>query len=149
MHVLFSHLLQNFTFSKDVLLHSRPVCDKTLFTPVYLILQTAFVSNNQDTITLPLKKSPRGSDCGCYVWQQGAGTIQGQRLPLEAPTPVLDLYLFLSGSDPSPQKIAFHTHSALKLLLEGKEALKGLNPRADGTWARTGQDGAGQTGWPG
>lgn len=39
-----------------------------------------------------------------------------------------------------PQKTAFHTHSALKLLLEGKEALKGLNPRADGTRARMGQD---------
>lgn len=39
-----------------------------------------------------------------------------------------------------PQKTALHTHSALKLLLEGEEALKGLNPRADGTRARMGPD---------
>lgn len=43
-----------------------------------------------------------------------------------------------------PQKTALHTHSAFKLLLEGKEALKGLNHRADGTRARTGQLGRDQ-----
>lgn len=43
------------------------------------------------------------------------------------------------------QKTAFHTHSALKLLLLGQEALRGLNPKADGTLARTDLDE--QDGW--
>lgn len=63
-------------------------------------------------------------------------------MKVKAILPLLLSYLFLSGSDPSPpKKTAFHTHSALKLLLEGKEALKGLNLRVDGS---PGQDRAGQ-----
>lgn len=79
------------------------------FTAVYLLLQTAFVSNNQDTInTCPcLAERPSSGVTVGVLWgdKKKKGTIEGQRLPPEAPTPVLDLYLFLSGSDPSPKKL--------------------------------------------
>lgn len=68
-----------------------------------------------------------------------------RQVKVKAVLPLLLSYLFLSGSDPSPQKTAFPTHSALKLLLEGKEALKGLNPWVDGS---PGQDRAGQPAGP-
>lgn len=82
------------------------------------------------------------------------GSVEGlydrrRQVKVKAVLPFLLSYLFLSSSDPSPpppKKNAFHTYSALKLLLEGKEALKGLNPRVDGS---PGQDRAGQPAGPG
>ena len=92
------------------------------------------------------KKAPHFCYFGCFVGQQEAGTTEGQTSSWSSthscsPSVPISVRLW----SPPPKKSAFHTHSALKLLLEGKEALKGLKPRADGTQARTGQDK--QDGW--
>lgn len=114
------------------------------FTPVQLILQTPFVSNNLGTINqCPcLTKRPSSELPGCFVGQREGGdnsrsnTFYWSICSCSHPVPIsVQLWSF-----PRLKKTAFHTHSALKLLLEGKEALKGLNPRADGTWASMEKD---------
>lgn len=104
------------------------------FTPVYLILRIAFVSNNRDTInSCPcLTKRPLFRVTVGVLWgNKKRGQSEVRDFLLKRPL----LYSICTYFCPAlilNQKTAFHTHSALKLLLKGKEALKGLNPGADG-----------------
>lgn len=62
--------------------HSRVAQSVTKnFAPVYLMLRTAFVSNNK-LLSLPHKEAL----VTAIVEQQEAGTTEGQRLPPEAST---------------------------------------------------------------
>lgn len=114
------------------------------FIPVQLILQTPFVSNNIGTINQcpcltkrPSSELPRVF-CGAA---RRRGQLKVKDFLLKHPLLFSPCTYFCPALIlPSLKKTAFHTHSALKLLLEGKEALKGLNPRADGTWARMEKD---------
>lgn len=105
------------------------------------MLWTAFVSNNRDTVNrCPcLTKRPSSELLLVFCGAKKAGQLKVKDFLLKQP-PLFSICTYFCLALILPQKTALHTHSALKLLLEGKEALKGLNPRADGTRARMGPD---------
>lgn len=100
-----------------------------------------FLSFQLDKCSLNRSCFALQSSCRCSV-----GQFKVEVLLLKCP-PMFSICTYFCPALIRHQKTAFHTLSALKLLVEGKEALKGLKPRADGTRARTAldrQDGRGE-----